>query len=173
MAKFASGKQLDSVVSRRQFETFAVENFCSKGVKSPLEVGDNCLRRLFNHTSFLTAWVWHIYLVLQLESTMISWRFDDQLIAPLPKLKTNPEVERLVSWSPTQSASVYPVTAISGAFKGSCKSKVPLIIQEIRFTSCQCELFSLEKNRLITKTANARSGLVFSIIYINNSTKDW
>ena len=55
------------------------------------------------------ACVWPIYSASQVERVTVGWRLDDQLIAPLPMLKTYPEVDLRVSGSPAQSASLYPL----------------------------------------------------------------
>ena len=66
-------------------------------LQSELDGGDSCSRKLLSQTASLTAGVWPMYLVLQLENTTVGGRLDDQLIAPLPKLKTKPEVDRRIS----------------------------------------------------------------------------
>ena len=46
-----------------------------------------------------------VYTASHDDSFTVGQRLDDQLIAAMPMLKTFPEVERQVSWSPTHSAS--------------------------------------------------------------------
>ncbi len=94
-----------------------------------------------------------MYSVSQLDNATVGCRLEDQLIAPLPKLNKNPEVNLRVSRSPSQSASVYPARDSKGPLNVSSRSKVSLIYRKILLTACQWELFGREAYRLTTETA--------------------
>ncbi len=97
--EYVSGKYPNSVGGRRRLDIGRVFDRADSNVmfdvelKSGLNNGDRCSRRLLNYTSFLTASVGLIYSASQLESLKVDWRLDDQPITSLPKLKTKPEVD--------------------------------------------------------------------------------
>ncbi len=80
--------------------------FCGSSMEIGLSIS---LRSDLSQTAFLIACVCPIYSASKVDSATVGWRLEHQLMAPLPMLKTNPEVDRRVSRSPAQSASVLPV----------------------------------------------------------------
>ena len=80
-------------------------------------------------------------------------RFEDQLIALLPMLKTKPAVDLCVTGSPPQSESEYPTRFVSSLQNISCRSIVPLRYENIRFTAAMCDGVGFAVYQLTDNTA--------------------
>src|ERR1043166_3237037 len=95
------------------------------------------VKSLLSQMASFAACVWPLYSASQVDRDTASCRFEDQLTTPLPTLKQYPDVDRRVSRSPPQSASVYPARGRIGPLYWSLKCRVPLRYRKILFAAVQ------------------------------------
>ena len=121
----------------------------------------NSCRKFFIHKFSLQPSVIAIYSILVVDKATHCWSLDYQETAPLVKVSKYPDKDFLELTSPAMSPPKYKYAL-----------EVPLRYLRIHFPIVQCSLPRLERNRLITLTAWAISGLVQTVAYIKLPTAE-
>ena len=120
----------------------------------------------------LVAQVYLVYLASYNNRATVGQRFDCQLTTALPKLKVQPDIERRVSQSLAQLASVQPQSGANRPLQTNLRCIVPRRYRKILFTTAQCRSSGFNVKRLTIETAQAISRRIPIIAYISEPTAD-